>query len=101
LALQIISKLSTCKPFLYSILHLQVQVTNLYMKVSVEAMYDLHIKTMSDSSLSPVVCRRAHVLLCCLLFAHSVVLHFVLLCIFMFLVPSSDVRCDFHIFDTF
>lgn len=66
LALQIISKLFTCKPFVYSLLHLQVQVTNLYMKVSVEAMYDFHIKTMSDSSLSPVVYRRAHALLCCL-----------------------------------
>jgi len=45
-----------------------------------------------------VVCRRTHVLLCCLrLFAYSGVHHFVLLCVFTVLVPSCDVLYDFRV----
>jgi hypothetical protein len=54
--------------------------------------YDFRIKTMFGSSLSPVVCRRAHVLftlcvcVCVLcLFAHSGVQHILLCFCFVFL----------------
>jgi len=50
--------------------------------------------TIFGSSLPPVVCRRAHVLLCCLcLFADSGVQHFAS----TFLVTYCDIRYDFRI----
>ena len=53
--------------------------------------YDFHITTMFGSSLHPVVCRRAHVVLCCLcLFACSSLTFCPVLCLY---VLSSLLHC--------
>jgi hypothetical protein len=44
------------------------------------------IKTIFDLSFPPVVCKRAHTYCCLCLFAYIGVQHFVLSCVFMFLV---------------
>jgi hypothetical protein len=49
-------------------------------------------------SLPPVVCCRAHVVLCCLcLFTYNDVQHVVLSYVFLFWVPCCDVRYEFRI----
>ena len=59
-------------------------------------------KTMFGSSLSPVVCRKVHVLLCYIffcacMFAYSDVQHFVLSNISTYWVQCCDVHYDFRI----
>ena len=55
------------------------------------------IKTMFGTSLPPVVFMRAYVIIMLCLFEHSGVNHFVLLCVFTFLFPCCDIRCDIRI----
>jgi hypothetical protein len=52
---------------------------------------------MFGTSLPPVACRRVYVFIMLCLFAHSVVIHVVLLCVFAFAFPCCDVRCDIRI----
>ena len=58
--------------------------------------YAFHIKPMFGSSLPPVVCRSAHIIVFLCIFAYSDVQHFVLSNVFTFLVPCCDVRNDFR-----
>ena len=74
-------------------------VTNFLMDIkplqTVSKITYFRIKMMFGSSLPPVVCRRARVLLC--MFAYSDVQHFVLSNVFTFCVPCCVVLYDFLI----
>ena len=62
-----------------------------YLVQCCNVLYDFRIKTMFDSSLPPVVCRRAHILLTLFMFAvHSCVQH-ILCCVLLFCISTSCV----------
>ena len=82
------------------VVHLVLLYVFSFLVPSCDVRYDFRLNTIFGSSLLPVVCMMAHVLLCCLcslVFICSGVQQFVLLYVFMVLVPCCDIRYGFDI----